>query len=201
MYYADWDHWKKIPKSDLHSVVKLSFGIDPRDEGKIPSTKRNPCGDSNFMPEDLFNERHDIAIANLNHGLDIDAFDSHEGRPVYKVSLSKFATWALHHKVGIHPELAAMAGAKNDTEINAGKNNESAQPYETKWLTIQDAAIRQFFNPRRDHDAKLEEVVAWIKSEAKAAGLSESDRIPKSIFTIIKPANHDPKKKRVKPLE
>lgn len=78
---------------------------------------------------------------------------------------------------------------------------ETAPPYSTAWLTIQQAAIAQFFNPRRNPDAKRDEVVEWIKQQAETTGLPDSNNIATTIFTIIKPANHDPKKKRVEPLE
>lgn len=71
--------------------------------------------------------------------------------------------------------------------------------YSTKWLEIQQAAITQFFNPRRNPDAKKEEVISWINSRAANSGLVESNNIASTIFTIIKPENHDPKKKRVEP--
>ncbi len=71
--------------------------------------------------------------------------------------------------------------------------------YSTKWLEIQQAAIDEFFNPRRNPDAKKEEVIAWINTQAVKSGLVESNNIAKTIFTIIKPENHDPKKKRIEP--
>ncbi|SFH60632.1 hypothetical protein SAMN05216299_1333 [Nitrosospira sp. Nsp14] len=71
--------------------------------------------------------------------------------------------------------------------------------YSTAWLDILTRAIAQFFNPRRDLDPKREEVVEWIISEAAKAGLPQSKNIAVAIFTIIKPDDHDPKKKRVEP--
>jgi len=103
--------------------VKLSFGIDPRDEDRIPLEKRKPCKDLKVMPEDLFNERHEIATENLQRGLDIEASDSPKGRGFFKVSLSKFATWALHNELKIPQELAAMAGEENITQINSSTNS------------------------------------------------------------------------------
>jgi hypothetical protein len=77
--------------------------------------------------------------------------------------------------------------------------NENAANYSTKWLNIQEAAIAQFFNPRRNPDAKKEAVIEWINLQAVSAGLGESNNTASTIFTIIKPENHDPKKKRVEP--
>lgn len=118
MFYADWNYWKRIPQIDLWSAVKLSFGIDPRDEGSIPLAKRNPCKDSKIMPEDLFKERHELARSNLYHGLDASPPDSGQDYGFSKVRLPKFATWALLIELEIPKELAAMAGPRNVTQIN-----------------------------------------------------------------------------------
>ena len=75
----------------------------------------------------------------------------------------------------------------------------TAPDYSTAWLIIQQAAINEFFNPRRNPDAKKEEVTDWIKEQSVAAGLPDSQNVASTIFTIIKPENHDPKKKRVEP--
>lgn len=77
----------------------------------------------------------------------------------------------------------------------------SGDTYSTRWLEIQQATIAQFFNPRRNPDAKRGEVVEWIKQQAEKAGLPDSNNVATTIFTIIKSANHDPRKKRVEPLE
>ena len=119
---------------------------------------------------------------------------------------------------GNHPDVAPLnyyiewALSKNfrpswlDRAIEFGlytPKQEAAQPalivaapgYSTSWLTIQQAAINQFYNPRRDTDAKRHEVVEWIKTEAGKAGLLNSNNIATAIFTIIKRENHDPRKK------
>jgi hypothetical protein len=79
--------------------------------------------------------------------------------------------------------------------------NEKKPPYSSPWLIIQQSAIEQFFKPRRNPDAKRDAVVEWIKQQAETAGLPDSNNIAAAIFTIIKPTNHDPKKKRIEPLE
>jgi|ThiBioDrversion2_2_1062182.scaffolds.fasta_scaffold00413_35 hypothetical protein len=73
-------------------------------------------------------------------------------------------------------------------------------PYSTAWLSIQNRAIAQFFSPRRNFDAKSEEVVEWIMAETAKVGLKESRKVAEAIFTMIKPDDHDPKKKRGNPL-
>lgn len=70
--------------------------------------------------------------------------------------------------------------------------------YSTNWLEIIDAAIAEFFSPRPSVDAKKEVVVEWINNQAIHAGLQESDRIAEAIFTIIKPSDHNPRRRREK---
>lgn len=123
MFRADWDYWKYIPQTDLYSAVKLSFGIDPRDESEILSIKRILFRDSEAIPEEQINQLHKIATENLYHGLDGSAPESGKSYGFSKVSLSKFAGWALLNKMEIPPELEAMAGAINETQSNASMNS------------------------------------------------------------------------------
>jgi hypothetical protein len=61
-----------------------------------------------------------------------------------------------------------------------------------------DSAIAEFFHPeRRNPDAKKEEVTQWVIDEANKRGIENaSGNIAQSLFTIIKPANHNPKIRR-----
>lgn len=68
--------------------------------------------------------------------------------------------------------------------------------YQTPLLKILAAAVTEFFEPRRTRDAKKEEVVEWIKKRMETAGLSPSDNLAEAIFTIIKPADHNPRQRR-----
>lgn len=85
-------------------------------------------------------------------------------------------------------------------ELKIANSNpaENTKPeYTTEWLLIQQEAIKMFFNPRRNPDAKREEIVEWIKDAAKSHNLEASENIAAAIFTVIKPGNHNPRKKRV----
>ena len=72
----------------------------------------------------------------------------------------------------------------------------NGRPYSTPHLTIMQSAIAEFFEPRHDVDAKKPEVVEWIKGQMTAAGMTDSDNIAQAMFTIIKPSDHDPRKRR-----
>lgn len=94
----------------------------------------------------------------------------------------------------LEPNDGLMSSSPTDT--TAALQPKTKLHYSTPWLTIQDAAIAEFFNPRRNPDSKKDEVVKWISLKAASAGLQESRQIAEAIFTMIKPEDHDPKKKR-----
>lgn len=81
-------------------------------------------------------------------------------------------------------------------EGKAAKRSGEKTSYSTPHLVILNDAIAEFFEPRRERDAKKEEVVGWIKSKMTAFGMTDSENIAQAIFTIIKPVDHDPKKRR-----
>lgn len=176
MNYADWDYWKQIPKTDLYSAVKLSFGIDPRDDDKIPATKRNPCQDLKIMPEELLKERHEIAIANLYHGLDASSPDPSKEYGFSIVWLAKFATWALLKGWKIPRELEAMSGAKNETQIidalaNVTKPLATIERDSLLKLVIGMAVKGYSYDP----NAKKNSAVTEIATDLEKLGLSLSD--------------------------
>ena len=70
--------------------------------------------------------------------------------------------------------------------------------YSTPWLAILNAAIAEFFSPRRNPDAKKDEVVDWIKARARDAEIRYSKNIADAIFTVIKPPDHDPRQRRTR---
>lgn len=93
-------------------------------------------------------------------------------------------------------ELERLNRYSSDIPAAETKQHEEMPGYSTPVLAVLNAAITEFFEPRRNPDAKKEEVVKWIKSRMLDAGLADSDNIAAAIFTIIKPENHDPRKRR-----
>lgn len=98
------------------------------------------------------------------------------------------------------PLLFLLEPGDNRSDVSQSRGLESKPIYTTPLLTILRAAVDQFFHPRRNTDAKSEEVVEWIIAEIDRAGLPESRKVAEAMFTIIKPNDHDPKKKRGNPL-
>ena len=74
--------------------------------------------------------------------------------------------------------------------------HEVEPPYSTPMLDIQREAIALFFNPRREIDPKQYVVVDWIQARMKDAGLPPSNSMARAIFTIIKPIDHSPRKRK-----
>lgn len=98
----------------------------------------------------------------------------------------------------IPPELheVVFGGFAVPHKHNKATSDVLAGQYLTPLLAIQHAAIAEFFAPRRNPDAKSEEVVEWIKAAMANAKLPVSDNVARAIFTIIRPPNHNPKKRR-----
>ena len=98
--------------------------------------------------------------------------------------------WAIEHKLYV-PKQEAIQKNIGTASIDT--------IYSTKWLEVQQAAIEEFFSPRHEVDAKKEEVIQWIEMKAKELKIRDPNRIATSIFTIIKPEDHSPRKRRVAP--
>lgn len=95
-----------------------------------------------------------------------------------------------------YPSREMTIDASVITEGIGTKRSEEKLGYTTPHLVILNAAIAEFFEQRKERDAKKEEVVDWIKNKMTASGMADSDNIAQAMFTIIKPSNHDPRKRR-----
>ena len=116
-----------------------------------------------------------------------------------------FIEWALSKK--FRPPWLDWAIGKNlyipKQEVSQNKTGTitASTTYSTKWLEIQQAAILEFFSPRRKVDAKKDEVVTWIEFKAIKAGIKKPTNVAEVIFTIIKPEDHSPKIRRAGPIK
>lgn len=77
--------------------------------------------------------------------------------------------------------------------VQLGFNDDS---YSTPLLALQKAAIFEFYSQQRVVDPKKKEVVGWLFEAAKEFDFPLSANVADAMFTIIKPKNHDPKKRR-----
>ena len=114
---------------------------------------------------------------------------------------SFFIDWALSKR--FKPRWLEWAIQKNlyqPTEIKISPIAITPS-YETDLLKLLNLAVLEFFYPRRVIDAKKEEVTQWLKDKGANLNIVVSDNVADSIFTIIKPKNHNPKIKRVQSVE
>ena len=89
----------------------------------------------------------------------------------------------------------------DDTKIIHAENkidNKSYIPETnlTPLISILIEAIHQHFPEGREIDPKKASVVEWILEKAKKEGITVSKNNADAIFTIIKPLNHNPKKRK-----
>lgn len=90
--------------------------------------------------------------------------------------------------------LQTPVSSNSDSQIKLNAN----LGYTTNLLQIQNLAITNFFNPRKNVDARQEEVTKWIIDKGRELGIAVSNNVADSMFTIIKPIDHNPKQRRVK---
>lgn len=136
-----------------------------------------------------------LNLQRLNRLWESTTYGNNEFRPP-----SFFINWALSKK--LKPEWLDWAINENlyiPVERQSLAQTTKDSVYETDLLKIQQLAILEFFNPRRAVDAKKDEVTQWVKDKGNELNLNVSDNVAEAIFTIIKPQDHNPKIKRVKP--
>ncbi len=197
-FYLRYDYWKAVDGLAVLAGCRYPYGGDTMLDYDEPLHRACPshgelCANRYAQLCGVW-ERSKLSDNEERYAECSAPFDR-EYSPVYFIewALSKnlridWLDWAIERGLYIPKQEAAQPAQTT-----------SAPAYSTHWLTIQNAAIAQFFNPRRNPDAKKEEVIEWINTQAVGAGLGESNNIASTIFTIIKPENHDPKKKRVEP--
>lgn len=187
-HMADWQLWAFMPRCEPWQAVALSLNLEPP---KYDHEVRGWPADY----ERRLKITHAYIEASRIPGSISTPRRSTPNSPC-TVDLPLFGMWAQSQMWGL-PDAFPLP-----LDVQANEHGAEVKPcYSTKWLEIQQAAIAQFFNPRRYPDAKKGEVIEWINTQAVSAGLGESNNIASTIFTIIKPENHDPKKKRVEPQQ
>ncbi len=126
----DWEHWRLMPIVELQQAVELSVNVNPDDVTLV---------------NDVVIRRMEIALSHVQ--AKTLTLDSHYPNvPLSRVSLAKFAAWAL--KLGIPnlpPELIAMAATEPTTapdgddlarrDFLARKNPDT--PHSPEYLTAQ----------------------------------------------------------------
>ena len=141
----------------------------------------------------------------VDDGVDNQIFDSNSGTGEQfvnlmdnKLELSEepyITALRLSHEAGrLGVEVPTSLSTESGDTFTVGPIQKIR--YTTEYINIMEAAISKFFEPRRNVDARREEVVPWIKSLMCEKGLVDSNNIASAMFTIIKPPDHDPRKRR-----
>ena len=112
-----------------------------------------------------------------------------------------YIDWALSKNIKIHWLEYAIEKGLYESSENKSSASAIETSYETDLLKLLNLAVSQFFNPRRISDAKKEDVTQWLKDKGDELNIVVSDNVADSIFTIIKPKNHNPKIRRVQSLD
>jgi hypothetical protein len=143
------------------------------------------------LSEDFYYEECYLNLQRLNNLWESTSYGSNELN-----TPSFFINWALSKK--FEPDWLEWAISKNfyTPEVKQPQIEVPDLEYETELLRVQRLAISEFFNPRRNVDAKKEEVKLWVKDKGRELDLNVSDNVAEAIFTIIKPRDHNPKIKR-----
>jgi hypothetical protein len=173
-----FQYWLKVPQWDAYeAAVLLEMREDPHDLGEEYS--------GNYVVED-----HIIKL--LGHfkrfGLCSYSFSREDG---VIVGPERHAPSKWIECYTLFPAMVPLPA-----DFPPAGDRKKDIHYSTPHLEVMDAAIANFFSPRGDKDAKKEEVVDWIKARMIAAGGDSSDNVASAMFTIIKPVDHDPRKRR-----
>jgi hypothetical protein len=99
-------------------------------------------------------------------------------------------------KTSIFPPITVDGNKIKHSENKIDNKSNIPETNLTPWLSILIEAIHQHFPEGREIDPKKASVVEWILEKAKKEGITESKNIADAIFTIIKPQNHNPKKRK-----
>ncbi len=133
----------------------------------------------------------DEVITRLSAGFEQDTFR----RPEIARWLSLFQIESKY-QFQAHSQDANGGPDSLSPSCDATTDPEPHAQYETVRERIQREAKSTFFAPTRQRDPKREEVTQWIKDKLRQAGEDASDNVATAMFTIIKPADHNPKRPR-----
>lgn len=128
-------------------------------------------------------------ICRILHGQEID----YEYPPV--ASPQYWIDCALAKKITIPWLDFAIESGFYKSETKSMQVDRSPDIYRTDLLDILNQAANEFFNPRKNLDAKKEEVTQWIIEKGKENKVNVSSNVADAMFTIIRPRDHNPKKR------
>ena len=207
---ADFVHWSKAAHWSLDEAIALSFGKSPDIVSWSDVEKYTHV--SPFAKE--YAKRRDLALRAI------------PWKKLYDPVLpSIFLSWAMELNLPVPELLVSEVEKTGGTAINwrerylelqkkytahlekavseksqTGQNKQQpAETYTFDSTPLIELVIKanvQFFSPRKSVDAKKPEVVDWVLENGKSLTPPVSTNIAEAIFTIIKPNDHSPRRKR-----
>jgi hypothetical protein len=186
----DLIHWAATGRVSLGVLYEI-HGFDVSDYKYWEPIAETKTSDS-VDPFDgfVYVEAHNFQeMERLGNDLKFISIRLINGRKITRTGPPRFETRPLD-QIYIH---------SNDLRklLASGMPATASKPiYSTPFLAILNATVAEFFEPRRDRDAKKEAVVEWIKEQMKASNMADSDNMAAAIFTIVKPVDHDPRRRR-----
>ena len=218
---ADFNYWCKMAHWSLDEAIALSFGKNPE---IVNWVRIEPLTDISQFAKEYEKRRklalraipwkklYDPVLPSIFLGwakelkLDIPELlidESNSSGNVatnwfeeYKALEIKFSEYISTSTAQSKELIDAANQFKNelDQKQQTTTNNESFSFTPLHELTMN--AIKEFFSPRKNIDAKKEEVVEWIVNNGKSLNPPVSVNIAEAIFTIIRPIDHNPRKRR-----
>jgi len=140
-------------------------------------------------------KNYQIDLMRPDLGVQCSEMETFEGDPIYLLDSDRRPTHIPTQLLKTVISREERDRFEREHSINVDSTTESTG-YSTPHLEVLREAINHFFNPRRDPDPKRDEVVTWINDRLKERGQGDSDRIASAIFTIIKPEDHNPRRRR-----
>lgn len=207
---ADFVHWSKAAHWTLDEAIALSFGKSP-DIVSWPDVEKYTHV-SPFAKE--YAKRRDLALRALPWKKLFDpvlpsiflSWAKELSLPLPELLVSEVekiggtaTNWRERYKELEKKYIAHLEKTVSEKNQISQSKQQPAETYTFDITSLLELTIKanvQFFSPRKSIDAKKGEVVEWIKAEGKKLNLEVSDNVTASMFTIIKPTNHNPKKKR-----
>lgn len=134
----------------------------------------------------------DVSEPEFPAKMNLDRFVSRSNTE-YKFSRLPYYCWDAKDILITQEERVRFESAHRKPAVSS---SDLTEEYETPYLEVMREAINEFFMPRKVVDAKSDEVVKWIAGRLNSVGLQGSKRIAHAMFTIIKPVDHNPRKRR-----
>jgi hypothetical protein len=198
----------KINANVRNAIVPVTFGIEelnsylachtfliPNNVARILAARGTSLLKYAYL--ELLEPREKTIVEMDGNGEDCIVLSyTHEFQLNNQIEIHKSDVVITQKSIEKYIQSAAKYNSFYKSETNLGSGEKPLDNYSTDFLDILNLAVNNFFNPRKNLDAKKEEVTEWIISKGAELEIYVSSNVADAIFTIIKPDDHNPKIKR-----